>query len=108
MKDTKEIDTLIVKKDIIVYSDLSYFTDLSTVTWYDQSVRSLIYVITEIRFDIVFVIFISNQFLNNSEPKYVVIVKYIFQYLRKYHSFESNIKWENFYYYIVTLTYTKQ
>lgn len=47
MQDARGIDILIVKKNIVVHSDPSYIGDLSTVTWYQQLVHSLIYAMIE-------------------------------------------------------------
>lgn len=87
MKDARGVDTLMAKKDILVHSDPSYCADPLTVTWYQQSIGSLMYVIIETRFDIAFAVSMVSQFANNPSPKhYVAAVKRIFRYLKKYPS----------------------
>lgn len=86
MQDARGVDTPIAKKDILVYADPSYRADPSTITWYQQSVGSLMYAITETRFDIAFAVSTISQFANNPGPEHVAAVKRIFRYLRKYPS----------------------
>ena len=86
MQNAKRVNTPIAKKDILVYADLSYQADSSIITWYQQSVGSLIYAMTKTRFNIAFPVSTVSQFANNPSPKYVSAVKLIFRYLRKYPS----------------------
>lgn len=78
MNDTKGVDTLIAKKDIVIYLDPNYYSDPSTVTKYQQLVEFLIYTMIETRFDIVFAVSTVSSFANNSGLKHVAIVKCIF------------------------------
>ena len=56
MQNARGVDTLMAKKDILVHTDPSYHANPSTITWYEQSVGFLIYVMTKTRFDIVFAV----------------------------------------------------
>lgn len=86
MQNTKRVDTLIVKKNILVYADPSYQADLSTITCYQQSIGLLIYAMTKTWFDIAFVVSIISQFTHNLAQKYIAAVKCIFWYFKKYSS----------------------
>lgn len=78
MQDARGVDTFIAKKDILVHADPSYCANPSTITWYQQLVGSLMYAMTETRFDITFAISTVSQFANNPGPEHVVAVKRIF------------------------------
>lgn len=59
------------KKDILVHVNLSNQTDLSTITWYQQSIGSLMYAMTKTWFDIAFAVSTISQFVNNPSPEHV-------------------------------------
>ena len=78
MQNAKEVDTPMAKKDILVHADPSYQADSSIITWYQQSVGSLMYAMTETRFYIAFAVSTVSQFANNPSPEDVSAVKRIF------------------------------
>lgn len=78
MQNTKRVKTFITKNDILVNADPSYQVVLPTITWYQQSVNSLMYVMTQTWLDIDFAVSIISQFANNPSPKHVSTVKHIF------------------------------
>lgn len=65
MRDARRVDTPMAKKDILVHADPNYRADPSTSkTWYQQSGGSLMYAMTETRFDIAFAVSTISQFAN--------------------------------------------
>ena len=86
IQKAKEVDTPMAKKDILVLADPSYQADSSIITWDQQSFGSLIYTMTETRFDIAFLVSTASQFSSNPSPEQVSDLKRIFRYLRKYPS----------------------
>ena len=78
MQNAKRVDTPMAKKDILVHADPSYHADSSIITWDQQSVSSLMYAMTETRFDIAFAISTVSQFANNPSSEYILAVKRIF------------------------------
>lgn len=96
----KGIDILIAKKNILIYANLSYQANLLTITWYQQSVNSLLYILTKTLFNITFVVLIFSQCTNNLYPEYVLVMKHFFLYFRKYPSLA-----EGLYIYKINLIY---
>ncbi len=84
MQQVKGVDTPMVEQNTLVHTDKEYQTDNSTITWYQQAVGSLMYAMTETRFDITYTVFTVSQFASNPTLEYVAAVKRIFRYLRKY------------------------
>ncbi len=82
------VDTPMVKQNALVHDDKGYQADNSTITWYQQAVGSLMYAMTEMRFDIAYTMSTVSQFASNPTTQYVAEVKQIFRYLRKYPSLE--------------------
>ncbi len=60
MQNAKEVNTPMTKNDILVNTDPSYQADSSTMTWYQKSIGSFIYAMTETQFDIEFAVSIVN------------------------------------------------
>ncbi|WP_375449353.1 reverse transcriptase domain-containing protein [uncultured Nostoc sp.] len=84
MQQAKSVDTPMVRQNALVYAEKEYQADSSTITWYQQAIRSLMYAMTETRFDIAYAMSTVSQFASNPTSDHVAAVKRIFRYLRKY------------------------
>lgn len=88
------MNILIVKKDIFIYLDFYYCTNLLIIIWYQKLVEFQIYILIKIKFNITFVIFVISQFVNNLGFKFILVMKYIFWYFKQYFNFEIIYKKE--------------
>ncbi len=84
MQQAKGVDTPIVKQHALVNASKDYQADSPTITWYQQAVGSLVYAMTETRFDIAYTVSTVSQFASSPTSEHVAAVKQIFRYLRKY------------------------
>ena len=87
MQQAKGVNTLMVKQNALVHVDKRYQADYSRITWFQQVVGSLMYAMTETRFDIAYAVSTVSQFASNPTPEHVAAVKRIFRYLKKYPGF---------------------
>lgn len=84
MQQAKGVDTPMVRQNALVHAEKGYQADSSTITWYQQAVGSLMYAMTETRFDIAYAVSTVSQFASNPTSDHVAAVKRIFRYLKKY------------------------